>query len=147
MKLIFGKTALVVATSAFLAGFAYSGSTVAGDFHRLVEPVANGGGLECTWSTPQNTGSAMEMAAYEFTTPAADSYRCRITSNSTGQDLTLRLIGLTGSPIVSVTTPVNGTGLTSYVSLGGGYTFQCTVASGAGSPVSGGNYRVCVQRQ
>jgi hypothetical protein len=89
----------------------------------------------------------MEMDVYEFQTPAADSYRCCINGNTTGQDLFVRLIGLTGSPLASFTTPVNGTGCTAYTSLGGGYVFQCTVASGAASPVNGGNYLVCAQRQ
>jgi len=132
----------MIAGSALLASAA-----MAGDFHRLVGVIADGGGANCTYTTPKNTSSAMEMAVFEFQTPAADSYRCYVTSNTTGQDLIVRLIGLTGSPLASVTTPVNGAGATPYIGLGGVFLFQCTVSSGAGSPVNGGYYRICAQRQ
>lgn len=131
----------------FVMVLALSGNVGAGDFHRLVGGIPDGGGTNCTWTTPKNTSTAMEMDVYEFQTPVSDSYRCCINSNATGQDLYVRLIGLTGSPLVSFTTPVNGTGCTAYTGLGGGFVFQCTVASGASSPVNGGNYRVCAQRQ
>lgn len=129
------------------AGLSVPGSTIAGDFHRLVGPIANGGGTNCTWTTPKNASTAMEMDVFEFGTPAIDGYRCSITGNTTGQDLTVRLIGLTGLPLASFTTAVNGVGSTPYVVLGSPFLFQCTVSSGAGSPVNGGNYRVCAQRQ
>lgn len=67
-------------------------------------------------------------------------------ANTTGQDLTVRLIGLTGAPLATCVTPVNGVCSTPFVGLGGGFLFQCTVSSGAGSPVNGGFYRLGVQR-
>lgn len=85
----------------------------------------------------------MQMEVFEWVTSGADSHRCCIFNNNTGQDLFLRLIGLTGSPLVSFQTAVNGTGCTPFIGLGGGFAFQCTVSSGAGSPVVlGGFYRV-----
>lgn len=137
---LIGMTVLAV-------GLALSGNATAGDFHRLVGTIANAGGTNCTWTTPKNTSTAMEMDVFEFQTPATDSYRCCITSNGTGQDLTVRLIGLTGAPLQSVTTAVNGAACTAYNALAGGFLFECKVASGAGSPVNGGNYRICAQRQ
>ena len=136
-----------VAAAIVAAGTTIGGSAIAGDFHRLVGGIADAGGTNCTWTTPKNTSTAMEMDVFEFQTPAADSYRCSITSNGTGQDLTVRLIGLTGAPLATFVTAVNGVGATPYVALGGGFLFQCKVASGAGSPVNGGNYRICAQRQ
>lgn len=128
-------------------GLVLSTNALAGDFHRLVGSIANGGGLICTSTTPRNANTAMEIDVFEFQTPAADNYRCRITTNNTGQDLIIRLIGLTGSTLATSTTPINGAGQTAYTLLGANYLYQCTVASGAGSAVNGGDYRICVQRQ
>ena len=80
--------------------------------------------------SPKNVSTAMAMEIDEFITPAADSYRCLITGNTTGQDLFVRLIGLTGAQIGFFQTAVNGTGCTPFFGLGGGFAFQCTVASG-----------------
>lgn len=147
MKLFTRWSRLLTTAMMIVGGIMVLGTAVAGDFHRLVGTINNGGGTNCTWTTPKNTSTAMEMAVFEFQTPAADNYRCYITSNGTGQDLTVRLIGLTGGPLATVVTPVNGVGATAYTSLGAGYLFQCTVASGAGSSVNGGNYQICAQRQ
>ena len=75
--------------------YLFAGEAAAGDFHRLVGTIADAGGTNCTYSTPKNTSSAMEMGVFEFQTPVTDSYQCCITSNSTGQDLFVRLVGLT----------------------------------------------------
>lgn len=136
----------VVAISAVIV-VALVGDVYAGNFKRMVGVMADGGGVNCAYVTPKNTGTAMEMDVYEFQTYVADSYRCCISGNTTGQDLYVRLIGLIGNPLASFVTPVNGTGCTGYIGLGASYLFQCTVASGAGSPVNGSWYRLCVQRQ
>jgi predicted small integral membrane protein len=77
----------------------------------------------------------MAMEVFEFVSPAVDTYRCCIQSNTTGQDLFVRLIGLTGVQLAAIQTGVNGNGCTAFIGLGAGFAFQCTVASGAGSPV------------
>jgi len=99
-------------------------------------------------SSPRNVSSAMEMEVYEWVSPAGDSYQCCINQNNTGQDLFVRLIGLTGTVLESFQTPVNGTGCTPFVGLGAGFAFQCTVASGAGSPVVvPSHYKIGICRQ
>ncbi len=127
-------------------GVSFLGTAEAGQFKRLTGSnlLANGGFLQ-VYATPLNTGTAMEMDVYEFQS-VADSWRCFISANTTGQDLTVRLIGLTGAPLATCVTPVNGACFTPFVGLGGGFLFQCTVSSGAGSPVNGGFYRLGVQR-
>jgi hypothetical protein len=130
----------------FTLGVSFLGTAEAGQFKRLTGSnlLADGGILQ-VYATPLNTASAMEIDVYEFQT-VADSWSCRVTANTTGQDLVVRLIGLTGAPIATCVTPVNGTCATPAIALGGGFLFQCTVASGAGSPVNGGFYRLGVQR-
>jgi hypothetical protein len=71
----------------------------------------------------------MAMEVFEFTAPG---YRCCIQQNSTGQGLFVRLIGLTGSPLASALTAVNGGGCTGFINLGAPFAFQCTVAREAG---------------
>lgn len=146
---MYRKMALVIIVAAGLLALPlFAGDANAGQFKRLVGTIADFGGQIVAHASPLNTSTAMEMDVYEFTTPAADSYRCRIIGNTTGQDLTVRLIGLTGSPLASCTTPVNGPCDTPYTALGGGFLFQCTVSSGAGSPVAAGaHYVITVQRQ
>ena len=124
---------LAIALATVLLG---AGGAMAGDFQNLHGNIPNPGCISAH-SSPRNVSTAMAMATYEFVSPAADNYRCCISSNTSGQDLFVRLIGLTGSPLASFQTAVNGTGCTPFVGLGGGFAFQCTVASGAGSPVGG----------
>jgi hypothetical protein len=109
---------------------------MAGEYKNLHGSIPNAGCISAH-SSPRNVSSAMAMEVYEFVTPVADTYRCCIQSNTTGQDLFVRLIGLTGSQLAFFQTAVNSTGCTPFVGLGAGFAFQCTVASGAGSPVGG----------
>lgn len=139
------KTLAVAALFTF--GVSFLGTAEAGQFKRLTGSnlLPNGGSIQALGS-PLNTGPAMEMDVYEFQS-VADSWRCFVNANTTGQDLTVRLIGLTGAPLATCVTPVNGTCATPFVALGGGFLFQCTVSSGAGSPVLPNSfYRVGVQR-
>jgi hypothetical protein len=122
-------------TIALATGLLWGGGATAGQFKNLHGSIPDNG-CNSAHSSPKNVSSAMAMEVYEFVTPVADSYRCCILSNTTGQDLFVRLIGLTGSPLQSFQTAVNGTGCTPLNALGAGFAFQCTVASGAGSPVS-----------
>jgi hypothetical protein len=100
--------------------------------------------------SPFNHNSAMEMDVWEWlSAPAGGSYRLRIIQNNTGQDLTIRMIGLTGTQLgaVTCTTPVNGVCNTPSIALGGNFLFQAIVASGAGSPVvAGSQYTIAIQR-
>jgi hypothetical protein len=107
---------------------------MAGQFKNLHGGIANGS-CNSAHSSPKNVSSAMAMEVFEFVTPVADSYRCCILSNATGQDLFVRLIGLTGAELAFFNTAVNGTGCTPFIGLGAGFAFHCTVATGAGNPV------------
>jgi len=139
----------LVMVALFTLGVSFLGTAEAGQFKRLtgsnLRP--NGGSIQ-VYASPLNTNTAMEIDVYEFqTTAVADAWRCFVNANNTGQDLTVRLIGLTGAPLATCVTPVNGSCFTPFVNLGAGFLFQCTVSSGAGSPVLRGSvYRVGVQR-
>ncbi len=128
-----------------LAMVLFSGAgAIAGQYKDLHGDIPAGGCISAL-SNPRNVSSAMAMEVYEFVTPAIDSYQCCIKANTTGQDLFVRLIGLTGAPLDSFETAPNGLGCTAFVALGSGFAFQCTVASGAGLPV-GGKYKVAACR-
>jgi len=129
---IVGLLALTIALATVLL---WGGGAMAGQFKNLHGSIPDGG-CNSAHSSPKNVSSAMAMEVFEFVTPVQDSYRCCILQNSTNQDLFVRLIGLTGSPVQSFQTAVNGTGCTPFNVLGAGFAFQCIVASGAGSPVS-----------
>jgi hypothetical protein len=141
------KTLVMVAL--FTLGVSFLGTAEAGQFKRLTGSnlLPNGGSIQ-VYASPLNTNTAMEMDVYEFqTTAVADSWRCFVNANNTGRNLIVRLIGLTGAPVASCVTPVNRTCGTPFVGLGPNFLFQCTVSSGAGSPVVRGSvYRVGVQR-
>lgn len=124
-----------------------SGQAMAGEFKNLHSPVPNAGCVYA-YSTPTNQNTAMGIEYYEFVTPAADNYRCCITANTTGQDLVVRVLGLTGAPAASAVTPVNGTACTPYAGLSAPFAFQCNVSGGSGSPVIANSYyRIAVCRQ
>ena len=77
----------------------------------------------------------------------AGSYRLRILQNSTGQELNLRLIGLTGAQLTSCATAANGLCDTPSIALGANFLFQATIATGAGNPVGAGAlYTIAIQR-
>jgi hypothetical protein len=118
-----------------LAIMLWSTGAMAGQFKNLHGVLANPGCISAH-SSPRNVSSAMGIEIYEFVTPATDFYRCCITSNATGQDLFVRLMGLTGLPLASFQTAVNGGGCTANINLLGSFAFQCTVSSGSGAPVS-----------
>ena len=136
-------------TVLFTLGVSFLGTAEAGHFQKLTGSnlLVNGGSIQ-VYGSPLNTNSAMEIDIYEFqTTPVEDKWRCFVNVNNTGRNLIVRLIGLTGAPLASCATPVNGTCATPFVSLAGGFLLQCTVSSGARSPVLRGSvYRVGVQR-
>jgi len=134
-------TGLVVMAIALATILVWSGGAMAGQFKNLHGSIANGA-CNSAHSSPKNVSSAMAMEVFEFVTPVQDNYRCCIQSNSTGQDLFVRLIGLTGSPLASFQTAVNGTGCTPFTLLGAGFAFHCTVATGAFSPVGAGAHYV-----
>jgi hypothetical protein len=127
--------AFVIVALALATGITLPGEALAGQYKDLHGAIPNAGCISAH-SSPRNVSSAMAMEVYEFITPAADAYRCCITSNTTGQDLFVRLIGLTGAQLGVFQTAVNGVGCTAFINLGAGFAFQCTVASGAGSPVN-----------
>jgi hypothetical protein len=136
-----------VLVAAVVAVLAFSEDVAAGQFKRMVGSLPNAGSFSAH-ASPRNTSTAMELDVYEFQTPAADAYRCGVTQNSTGQDLFVRLIGLTGTVLASCQTAVNGVCVTPFIGLGAGFVFQCTVSSGAGSPVTAtAHYTFTVTRQ
>lgn len=138
---------ILALTTILATGLALSRDATAGSFKVVSTLGLANGGARFAWSSPFNVSSAMEIEVYEWVTNATDGWRCGISSNSTGQDLQVRLIGLTGTVLASCVTPVNGTCGTPFVGLGFGFAFHCTVSSGAGSPVIlGSNYRFFVQR-
>lgn len=137
----------IPALAGLCAALLGNGEAAAGQFKTLSSPVPN---ASCVfmYSTPTNQSTAMGMEIYEFVTPAADNYRCCITANTTGQDLVVRVLGLTGAPLASAITPVNGTICTPYVGLTAPFAFQCNVSGGGGSPVLANSYyRIAVCRQ
>ena len=137
----------ISAAAGLCAATFLSDGAMAGQFKYVHTPIPN---ANCVfmYSTPTNQSTAMGMEIYEFTTPAADNYRCCITANTTGQDLVIRLLGLTGAPAANGFTPVNGTGCTPYAGLGAPLPFQCSVSGGGGSPVVANSYyRIAICRQ
>jgi hypothetical protein len=126
---------------------AFSTDGMAGSFKEISTVGLANGGTRSAHSSPFNVSSAMQIEVFEFVTNAQDGWRCCINANTTGQDLFVRLFGLTGVQLASFQTAVNGTGCTPFVGLGSGFAFQCTVATGAGSPVNAGaHYVIGVQR-
>ncbi|HEX6739065.1 MAG TPA: hypothetical protein VF310_12370 [Vicinamibacteria bacterium] len=106
-------------------------------------------GLVRASSSPQNTGSAMELEAFEFlTTPEVSSWTCRVIANATGTPLNMRLVGLDGTIIRSCTAPAGGVCNTPPVGLVGGHRFLCLVATQFPAPVTATFpvYTMAVQR-
>jgi hypothetical protein len=139
----FVRTTLAIGGTTLLFGT----TALAGQFKRLDASSLAPGAQVSALASPQNQGAAMQMDAYEYLSAAA-SYRCRITFNSTGEALNLRVIGVNGTVAFSCTTAVNGTCDTPFVAHAGDLLFQCLVATGNGSPVAAGSaYVFGVQRQ
>jgi len=104
-------------------------------------------GLVRAASTPQNTGSSMELELHEFlATPEDATWLCRVIGNNTGQPLHMRLVGVDGSIIRSCTAPAGGVCNTQAVGLAGGHRYGCLVATQVGAPVGTGAYTMAVQR-
>jgi len=125
------------------------GQALAGQFKRLSRVATLAAGAQVVaFSSPQNQGAAMEMDVWEYlSAPAGASYRCRITSNNTGRQLRLSRVGVNGAVQAVCITPVNGTCDHPFVAHAGNLLFQCTVATGNGSPVTTGSvYGFAVQR-
>jgi len=122
------------------AGLVLSRDAVAFDFKTISTAGLGDGGARFVHVSPFNVNTAMETTVFEFVTNVADSWRCGITQNNTGQDLTVRLVNLLGFPVASCVTPVNGTCATPFVGLVGGFAFTCTVSGGTGSPVALGSH-------
>jgi hypothetical protein len=149
MKCIY-KRALWVIGFWLAAAMMFAAETNAGQFKRMTgsSTLAVNGSISAH-ASPRNQGAAMEMDTYEWQSQAAGaaSYRCRITSNTTGRTLNLRFIGVNGT-IVSSCSAVNlGTCDTGTFAVVSNLLFQCLVSTANGSPVSGtAHYIFAVQR-
>ena len=134
------------AAAALLSGT----DTFAGQFKTLNNTAALPvNGLVRASSSPQNTGSAMELESFEFlTTAEVASWTCRIIANATGTPLNLRLVGLDGTIIRSCVAPAGGVCNTQAVGLVGGHRFQCLVSTQFPAPVTATFpvYTMAVQR-
>lgn len=143
---------LFVAMSSVLAIlFGTHQSANAGQFRRVDQTANLAVGAQIFFRvSPTNHNTAMEMDVWEFLSRnGPGSYRLRILQNNTGQDLTVRMIGLTGTQLgaVACTTPVNGVCDTPSIALGSNFLFQAIVSSGAGSPVGANTlYTIAIQR-
>jgi hypothetical protein len=128
----------IASTLGFAAALALAGPAEAGQFKNLnnTATLAVGGTVRAS-SSPQNTGSAMELEAFEFlTTPEVSSWTCRILNNATGTPLNMRLVGLDGTILRSCTAPAGGVCNTPAVGLVGGHRFWCLVSTQFPAPVT-----------
>ncbi|HXH08477.1 MAG TPA: hypothetical protein VNP04_01695 [Alphaproteobacteria bacterium] len=146
------RTSMVVMlglTVALATVFGLHGEALAGQFKTLNTAGLGVGGSISAHSSPKNFGQAMEMEVYEWPTASTGgNYRCQITSNSTGQTLNLRLIGVNGTIISSCAAANGGTCSTPTAALVGNLKFMCLVATQFGAPVSSSaHYVIAVQRQ
>jgi hypothetical protein len=128
----------------------FAAETNAGQFKRMTGSSALAvNGQISAQASPRNQGAAMEMDVYEWQSQAAGaaSYRCRITSNTTGRTLNLRLIGVNGTIISSCSAVNLGTCNTGTFGVVANLLFQCTVSTANGSPVGGAaQYTFAIQR-
>jgi hypothetical protein len=121
---------------------------MAGQFKTLNTAGLAEGQQQTAVSSPKNSGLAMEMEVYEWTSRSAGGYyQCRILSNFTGEPLTITFMGVNGTIIDSCTAPAGGTCDVPAYNLFGNLKFQCLVATGYGSPVISTNtYKMAVRR-
>lgn len=140
----FRRLPLLLAT----ALLALADTAQAGQFKRLNASGLAVGGQIAALASPQNQGAAMEMDVYEFQTPTnGGSFRCRILTNTTGQTLNLRFIGVNGTIIASCAAANNGSCDAGTFSLVGNLLFQCLVATQNGAPViADARYTFVVER-
>jgi len=132
------------------AAILFTGETSAGQFKRMTgsSTLAVNGNISAH-ASPRNQGNAMEMDTYEWQSQASGSasFRCRITSNTTGQTLNLKWLGVNGTIIDSCSALNGGTCDTGVHATVGNLLFQCIVATANGSPVSASaHYIFAVQR-
>lgn len=137
----------LIAAGVMMLGFA--ASTDAGQFKTLnTQDLVVGDAVQAT-SSAKNTGDAMEMEVFEFTTaPEGGTYSCNILANFTGRTLNIALVGVAAAIITSCSAEPGGTCSTSPTGLAGNVKFQCLVATQFGAPVVGGDpvYRMSVNR-
>jgi hypothetical protein len=132
------------------AAIVFTGESNAGQFKRMTgsNTLAVNGNISAH-ASPRNQGTAMEMDTYEWQSQSAGaaSYRCRITSNTTGQTLNLKWLGVNGTIIDSCSAANLGTCNTGVHGTVGNLLFQCIVSTANGAPVSGtAHYIFAVQR-
>jgi hypothetical protein len=132
------------------AAIFFISETNAGQFKRMTgsSTLAVNGSISAQ-ASPRNQGAAMEMDTYEWQSQAAGaaSFRCRITSNTTGQTLNLKWLGVNGTIIDSCSALNLGTCDTGVHGLVANLLFQCVVSTANGSPVSAAaRYIFAVQR-
>jgi hypothetical protein len=112
------------------AGLLASNAAQAGQFKTLNTQSLAVGASVIAHSSPKNSGSAIEMEIFEW--PSASTggkYRCNILSNSTGTTLTIRLIGVTATPLGSCSALPGGSCSTPIIGLLGDFKFLCIVAT------------------
>ena len=133
-------------------GLVASTAAQAGEFKTLnTESLAAGAQLQA-FSSPKNTGAAMEMEVFEFrSAPVSAKYKCKILRNNTWRILNIRMIGVNGTVIAAG-------GCSAAAALGSSCTpptpptlvanlkFQCLVATANGSPVNASWYSMAVSR-
>ena len=130
------------------AGLLASNAAEAGQFKTLnTESLAVGASV-IAHSSPKNSGTAIEMEIFEWRSASAGgSYRCNILSNKAGTTLTIRLIGVTATPLGSCNAPPGGSCSTPIISLLGDFKFLCIVAtSNNGLASANGHYIMSVSR-
>jgi hypothetical protein len=99
-------------------------------------------------SSPKNSGTAIEMEIFEWRSASAGGdYRCNILSNKAGTTLTIRLIGVSATPLGSCDAPSGGSCSTPTISLLGKFKFLCIVAtSNNGQASAKAHYVMSVSR-
>src|SRR5262245_40123688 len=93
------------------------------------ESLAPGQSVEAH-SSPKNSGTAIEMEIFEWRSASAGgNYRCNIVSNKAGTTLTIRLIGVSATPLGSCDALPGGSCSTPTIGLLGEFKFLCIVAT------------------
>jgi hypothetical protein len=144
------KSAVWITSFWLTAAILFTGETNAGQFKRMTgsSTLAVNGNL-AAHASPRNQGAAMEMDTYEWQSQIAGaaSYRCRITSNTTGQTLNLKFLGVNGTVVDSCSAVNNGTCNTGTHGLVANLLFQCVTSTANGNPVNGtAHYIFAVRR-
>jgi hypothetical protein len=142
--MLHNQRAIFLFAIVFAMIFAFSENAQTGQFKRIRD-IPNGGEVQ-VHSSPKNFGRDMEMDIYEFESATEpDQFRCRIVSNSTGQELAIFMYGSDGSLIQSCITTLNGTCTTASQTVGANVLLQCRV-SAVGLATSTAHYIMSVRR-